>query len=429
MKLLAVSLYRPPQLTPQAIQIGRLLRHLNADVTLLCGRDWRMKDDFLQYPRFAEELHHVIVLPTPAPLLQGRWFTAAHLFLPFYATTPDEFRRWRWGANRAGIALQRNPATRCDVMATFASPFSCHLVGLKVKLATGIPWVAHFSDPWADNPYMVDSALVRATHRWLEGRVMAHADRVVFTCEQTLQLVMRKYPAAWRAKASTLPHSYDMRNLPAASPPVGGPLLVRHIGSLYGGRGPGPLFNALRQLAAESPDLARRMHVELVGPATPAHKALPDLAALPPGLVNFLPSVDYAQSIRLMRSAHVLLLIDAPADESVFLPSKLMDYIGADRTVLAITPPGASREVVLSVGGQVADPRQPEAIREMLRVALQRHEALDERLRAPTVQAEVQRYDAPNIARAFGDICRLALLARQPCVTRTAEAVMPEKAP
>ena len=56
MKLLAICYYAPPQLTPQAIQIGRQLYHLDAEVTLLHGRDAQFAPAYDQYPNFFDRI-------------------------------------------------------------------------------------------------------------------------------------------------------------------------------------------------------------------------------------------------------------------------------------------------------------------------------------------------------------------------------------
>ena len=43
----------------------------------------------------------------------------------------------------------------------------------------------------------------------------------------------------------------------------------------------------------------------------------------------------FAESARRAAAADVLLVIDAPADESLFLPSKLIDYLPAGKPILA----------------------------------------------------------------------------------------------
>ncbi len=87
---------------------------------------------------------------------------------------------------------------------------------------------------------------------------------------------------------------------------------------------------------------------------------------MPEGLVDFQRTVGYEESLDLMTSAHGLLVIDAPAAESVFLPSKLVDYIGAGRPVLGMTPPGTATRLITELGGWVSDPADPEQTQKAL---------------------------------------------------------------
>ena len=75
----------------------------------------------------------------------------------------------------------------------------------------------------------------------------------------------------------------------------------------------------------------------------------PLLSQLPPQCVKFLPRVGYLQSLALAKSADLLLNIDAPAATSVFLPSKLIDYIGAGRPIFGITPAGTAARLIQSL--------------------------------------------------------------------------------
>ena len=73
----------------------------------------------------------------------------------------------------------------------------------------------------------------------------------------------------------------------------------------------------------------------------------------------------------MMESADLLLIVDAPGEISVFLPSKLVDYIGAGRPICALTPPGAAARVTREAGGWVADPADAEAGATALLAALE----------------------------------------------------------
>jgi glycosyltransferase involved in cell wall biosynthesis len=74
--------------------------------------------------------------------------------------------------------------------------------------------------------------------------------------------------------------------------------------------------------------------------------------------------------LQLMASADLLLVIDSPDESSVFLPSKLVDYLGAGVPILGIVPPGASASLIGRLGGQVANPARPQEVARTLRGAI-----------------------------------------------------------
>jgi len=356
-RLLAISYMLPPVLTPQSIQIGRLLGHLDMEVATVsgplaaAGPALEGEDDLARHTAHRIE----VGFDPPAPSFA---LNLARRIIPLYARVPDEFRRWIKRAAEAALAKLTESGFRPDMMASFGEPMSDHLVALKLKQEIGAPWLAHFSDPWADNPFRAGQLLANAVNRRLEARVIAAADRVVFTSEETRALVMRKYPSGWRAKTAVLAHNFA-RSLYPAPPVKSGGLALRHIGSFYGRRTPLPLLRGLRLI---DPERLKDVRVELVGRTPQWLRVHPAWRGLPKGLVTSSGFVSYARSLELMVEADLLLVIEAPAATSVFLPSKLIDYLGARVPILGIVPPGASASLLRRVGGRVADPRRPQEV-------------------------------------------------------------------
>lgn len=369
MDLLAVSYMLPPNLYPQAIQVGRMLYNLPARIGVVCGQVHQFASGLDCYPDFDARLLYRLEVPF-TPRLSGWAHRLAAYGIPLYARSPDEFKSWVPSAEKAVLDhFAKNP-DRPQALLTFGEPMSDHLLGLRLKLKLALPWVAHFSDPWSDNPFRRRFFLSNFLNRRYEAQVVQHADRVIFTSQETLDLVMRKYPADWRTKARVLPHGFEPALYGERQREGDSNIVLRYLGNFYGNRSPLPLFKALAILNRESPSLLEGVRVELVG-HVPARMFMNSAyKSLPAGLVQTVSTVPYQQSLRLMADADLLLVIDAPEDVSVFLPSKLVDYLGAGVPILGIVPPGASAKLISRMGGEVANPRDPGAVAEALRMAL-----------------------------------------------------------
>jgi glycosyltransferase involved in cell wall biosynthesis len=274
---------------------------------------------------------------------------------------PDEFRL----LNRPTRHIAERMLRERDYVAVVSASQShaVHLVGLALKRNHGLPWIAHFSDPWTRNPFVRLEGLERRINERLERRVLAAADRLVFTSETAADLCLAGFPPAYRAKAHALPHPFDPLLYPPSRVRVGGDrILLRYVGAFYGRRTPRPLVDALARF---EPDLLARVRVEIVGEVAPG--LLDTSTILPEGTITVVPPVDYVPSLRAMTEADGLLVVDAPAASSPFLPSKLVDYVGAGRPVAALTPPGPAADLTRRLGGPVADPADAEACAEALR--------------------------------------------------------------
>ena len=383
MNVVFLSYAFPPAKYPRSIQVSRLAVHSKLPIKVIHCVDDSPRDPTIMPPDALDSVP-MVGIPATAKSLIDR------------LSMPDAHRGWALAAARELLAHQY--VQRSDVLVTFGMPMSDHLAGLQLIRALGLPWIAHFSDPWADNPYRPKWA--GWSDRRLEKSVVAAADRLIFTSPQIRQLVMAKYPADWLAKAHVLPHAFDGSRQTQQT--RDGPFLLRHLGNFYNQRSPAPLIGALRILSHRHSDLKRELQVDLVGTMGAATGAGFDLSGLPEGLLKVLPAVDYQVSLDMMAASDLLVVIDAAAKTNVFLPSKLVDYVGAGRPIFAISPPGASADLVGALGGQSAAPNDPAAIADGLAgfIAAGRWPH-DRAWGEPSVR---RKYDAETVAAAFDAI-------------------------
>lgn len=364
--VLVISYMLPPLLYPQSIQIGRLLGHLDARVIAVSGADEGEPKDPNLYPDFDAGLTARLKVP-PRLILPGMLHRLGVKFFSPYGGMPDHYRWWKSKAEKAVDDYLRLSGASLQALLTFGEPMSDHLVGQRLKARLGLPWIAHFSDPWVDSPFRRPLSIVRKVNQNLERQVIELADRVVFTSLETVELVMKKYPAEWRRKARVVPHSFDPSQYPdKASAGRKDGSVIRYIGNFYGDRSPQPLFAGLQALVDMGEDI-RDVRFEIIGHVPARMLFSKAYRSLPPGLLTIRPPVSYMQSLAEMINADALLVIDAAADLSVFLPSKLIDYLGACRPVAGITPPGASASLISALGGLTANPRNTEEVATMIK--------------------------------------------------------------
>jgi hypothetical protein len=373
MRILAIVYCFPPLLVPAAIRCLKIvlgLRAHGAEVEVLAidprsflapgpglvdpyiGRV--VPDDLIQHTVWSLEANGAI-------RLLKRLMGATPLGMRFFEPRK---REWTYPALRH---LRRLDLGRYDVILTSSQPHANHLIGLDIKKRTGLPWVAYFGDPWSRNSYArIGSRRIADYHRALEREVLATADRVLFTSREMLRLAEEDHAAVLQGKAGVLPHTFVPEWFGSPQAPVrgAGPVRVLHTGHFYGPRSPAPLVRALGRLQRRR-NLVGNLQIDSYG-SFPAS----DREALArEGLDQVFrvhPVIPYLDSLELMRRHDVLLLIDAKlsqTSESVFLPSKLVDYLGSGTPIMAVTPvPGATARTLAETGGLVCDIEDEDAI-------------------------------------------------------------------
>lgn len=289
---------------------------------------------------------------------------------------------------------------RYDVVVSRSQPHSGHLAAAAIARRLDLPWVACFSDPWTMNPFVYQGRLAMALNSRLEARVIDQASKIVVTSEQALPLIIRDPDVAAR-KGAVIPHAFVPELYPR-NPERRREVVFRHLGTFYGPRTPDPLFVGIQRLISRRSAQRRDLRVELVGPLQHRFLQSPAALELPPGMITTLGSVEHVRSLALMGEADVLVTVDAPLEASPFLPSKLIDYVGAGRPVVGITAPGPARDLVRSLGGWVADPRDAGAIAEALAGALTWIEA--DRGRSFGIPEVRQRYQARRVGSQFREL-------------------------
>jgi len=285
-----------------------------------------------------------------------------------WTLVPDTYVGWKPFALRAAQAvLVRDPPA---VILSSGPPETNHLVGLALRRATGLPWLADFRDPWFGiHLHPAPTAWHRARHARLEGAVLREASAVTCTTTWLRDLLCDRAPRPI-AHLQVIRNGFDPADFPPPPPPRAPdtPLRLLHTGMLTLTRSAEGLLAAIARLHTREPELRGAFEVELVG----ARESRNDAAAAAPELAGCVQVRDYVphrQAIAAMQAADVLVLIKhvEPRFRGL-IPGKLYEYMGAGRPILALVPESEAADLVRDLGwGEVAPPDDPEAIAAALR--------------------------------------------------------------
>lgn len=366
-KVLVVSWAFPPILDTESLQTLRCVKHLPA-------HGWQPIVLTVKPPHHTCAVDTSLLQLVPPDVRVERAWTWEHRwtigllrrFAPALLQFPDKEVGWLWDAVRRGKKIAR--AENVQAIYTRACPFSSHLIGYHLKRKTGLPWVAHFSDPWTQSPYFHPrSAKHRRFHATWERRIVETADALTFATGYIRDGFVTQYPVA--EKSFVVSNSFDrselnVLTLQRANVPT---FILTHVGQFYGIRSPVPFLRALRQAMDHEATLGERIMVRFVGSLAPEfRRVIHDLRL--EAHVSITGSVPYFESLQYQAASDALLLIDAPCDgPSVFLPSKLLEYLAFGKPILALTPPrGMSAGLVHQAGGIVVAPDDVDAIAQRL---------------------------------------------------------------
>ena len=286
---------------------------------------------------------------------------------------------------------------KIEVIISRSAPITSHLVALKLKSLTKLPWIACFSDPWTQNPYWSHYIKIKKFDENLEKKILSIADRIITITQPAKELFTEKYKIA--DKTIIIPNSFDPSdfsdNLNVIKEDK---FVITYTGNFYGPRSPEPFFKALKLLDKEE-DISTKIKVKLIG-LIGKFKDLIFRYELG-NIVQIIDSLPRKKAIEHLFLSDILLLVDAPSDkESVFLPSKLLDYINIKKPILAIVPEGPSADVVrLTKTGVTVSPEDINGIKNAIKNYYELYK--NSKLEIKPDWSEIEKYGTKNYAKTL----------------------------
>lgn len=360
-RVLMVAFHFPPASASSGIQRTlRFVQHLPAlgwEPVVLTA-----------HARAHERTDAALLADVPAGVQVLRTFAldaARHLSIrgryPGFLARPDRWRSWQFSAIAAGARELRR--RKFDALWSTYPIASAHCIAAALHARSGVPWIADFRDPMAQDGYPADPRTWQQ-FKAIEQHAIEHAARSVFTTPSAARIYGERYAAATPERVVVIENGYDEETFRAAAAPgprseplVPGALTLLHSGVVYPSeRDPAHLIQALAALQAGGVISAARFRMRF---RASGHDALIAGLARDAGvsdLIELCPPVPYNEALAEMLRADALVVMQA-SNCNAQVPAKLYEYLRAGRPVLALTDPaGDTAQVVLRAGIRAVAP-------------------------------------------------------------------------
>ncbi|MEI6122676.1 MAG: glycosyltransferase family 4 protein [Bacteroidota bacterium] len=271
-----------------------------------------------------------------------------------YNFIPDT--RFPWYFSTVSKAVHIIQTEKIDLIFSSSPPQTNHLIARKAAKRTGLPWVADFRDPWTDVFWLLNNSirwkLIHALDKRMERKTIAKMNAIITVGHSLVEILQRKTSK----KIHLISNGYDdvyFQDLNYTSNPK---FRITYAGSLSKEQDPKCFLQAL-ELLKTNPDFYQHCQLYFLGNfPTYLHDLINNSSYKDKTL--YAPYTFYTDSLQQIAASEMLLLVvPKTTDNKCILTSKLFDYMGAHRPILAFGPPDGDAAQVIGQAdaGQLFD--------------------------------------------------------------------------
>ena len=241
-----------------------------------------------------------------------------------------------------------------DAVVTTGPPQSMHLIGLGLKKALGLKWIADFRDPWTEMFYYKHLELGRRAdrrHHELERQVLDGADTVI----AVTPYVRDDFAARTQTPVALITNGFDEDDFAGVRPAVHeGKFTIVHTGLFAADGNPLNLWDVLAEKCVNDPEFASKLQIRLAGKTDSEVTEAIRARGLGGNLVD-LGYLPHDEVVAEQMGADILILpLRREPEYAKVLPGKIFEYLAAGRPVLGIgQEDGAAAEVLRDAGAGV----------------------------------------------------------------------------
>ena len=254
-----------------------------------------------------------------------------HLCCLFIFGTVFKGAHWAYCALKTAKKLCKE--NQYDAIITKNSP--SELLGSYFKKKKGYKWIATWNDPYPTKKYPKPYGNgVTAKLFILESpllNLMEKADYHIFP-NQRIRDYMRSYLNIPSEKTRIIPHVVIPRehhDTPHEN------LRIVHLGNLLPPRDAAPFLRALTEFIKNEKDA--KLEIAFIGQTPQSIKDFVNTNHLEK-YVKIFPPVKYKESQHILETYDMQLIVEAPCEEGIFLPTKVSDSMQLGKPIFTISP-------------------------------------------------------------------------------------------
>ena len=261
---------------------------------------------------------------------------------------PDEYIGWLPFGVLKGRDIVKNK--EIDVIVSSGPPNTVHIIGLLLQKITGKKWIVDFRDLWNQyylnyNPYNI--GIKNEFDSFMERTTVTHADGIIVVSDIMKAQLLARFPGVPSDKVTVITNGYDSADFNDIVPyDFKKKFVVTHFGTFFKWRNPLNFLKALRNLIDKHNDFREDVLFVCMGIINEHVVRYIDSLRLRP-YVQIIDYKPYYEGLKYLKGSDIFLLITGElAYNENMLTTKLFDYIGGKKPILAITGDGALKEFI-----------------------------------------------------------------------------------
>ena len=321
---------------------------------------------------------------------------------------PDPYYFWKRSAVKKGQDVYKKQGF--DLIYASGTPWTSFLVARELSRKTGVPYILDYRDLWnnIDEAWAEDSGIKASIRNKISCRqelsVMKNAAAIVSvtnSCVERLKETTTKATANTRFKCITNGFEPAEFDKVSAEPENSKVFKIGYTGVWKKGYGPSSLYQAVKALTQERPDLNIEIH------AAGFSADMSSDYGLSSSIVKEYGKVAHKRAIQIMKSCDLLFLPVAQGSYSyISLPGKFFEFIGSNKPILAEVPKGSEVQLELSHagGGLCVDVGDIESIKAIVEDVLKGNMEQFPHRNEDYILRYHRKHQAGQLARLFNDL-------------------------